>query len=154
MLSDTGNITDEIIAHLESIFIWCWKFKSESRCCNDDQNPRIKVKVLNYLSTLIQKRAAYRGIHVGAFNLEFLSQIKQVFSSEETLWLLNLGRNPLITVTKAGFETTLLPSCCFTVINRKPYIVHANHSAKEEINIYAKILGVSCSDDDLGKLNY
>ena len=32
---------------------------------------KVKVKVSNYLSTLVQKRTAYRGTHVGAFNLEF-----------------------------------------------------------------------------------
>ena len=29
---------------------------------------KVKVKVSNYLSTLVQKRTAYRGTHVGAFN--------------------------------------------------------------------------------------
>ena len=79
----------------------------------------VKVKVSNYLSTLVQKRTAYRGTHVGAFNLEFWSQIKEVFSSEETLW----GIKPLTTRTRAGFEPTLLPSRRFTVINRKPYML-------------------------------
>ena len=32
---------------------------------------KYKVKVSNYLSTLVQKRTAYRGTHVRAFNLEF-----------------------------------------------------------------------------------
>ena len=59
------------------------------------KSPQNIVKVSNYLSTLVQKRTAYQGTHVGAFNLEFLSQIKQVFSSQENLWLLNLGRKPL-----------------------------------------------------------
>ena len=31
MLSDRANITDEIVAHVDSIFyIWCWMLKSES----------------------------------------------------------------------------------------------------------------------------
>ena len=38
---------------------------------------RIKVKVSNYLSTLVEKSIAYRGTHVGAFNLEFWSQISR-----------------------------------------------------------------------------
>ena len=32
---------------------------------------KLKVQVWNYLSTLVQKRTAYRGTHVGAFNYNF-----------------------------------------------------------------------------------
>ena len=96
---------------------------------------KVKVKVSNYLSTLVQKRTAYRGTHVGAFNLEFWSQIKQVFSSEETLWMLNLGRKPLTTMTRAGFEPTLLPSRRFTAINRKPYTLTTRPRRKLKTNI-------------------
>ena len=98
-----------------------------------DGHVKVKKLVWNYLSTLVQKRTAYRGTHVGAFNLEFWSQINEVFSSEETLWLLNLGRKPLTTMTRAGFEPTLLPSRRFTVINRKPYTLTTRPRRKQPL---------------------
>ena len=97
------------------------------RCENlTDLGQEIKLKLkfrIIYRRLYRSALRAYRGTHVGAFNLEFWSQINEVFSSEETLWLLNLGRKPLTTMTRVGFEPTLLPSRRFTVINRKPYLM-------------------------------
>ena len=46
---------------------------------NEIVSPVYKVKVSNYLSTLVQKRTAYRGTQFGALNLEFEAKSRESF---------------------------------------------------------------------------